>query len=96
MNEFGLRDETMDKNEHKLDEHLIAGYYNFSPVRGVSVWRGEGGELLAPFFSKFACQTCGSKLAGDRYYCTATIGKVHTNPREKLEICTDCYEWFFT
>ena len=81
--------------EHKPDEKLIATYFNFSPVRGLSVWNGESGELLDPFFSKFACHTCGSKLAGDRYYCTATIGKEHTGPREKLEICTDCYEYFF-
>jgi len=81
---------------HKPDEKLIAGYYNFSPVRGMSVWEGEGGELLGPFFSKFACHTCGTKLAGDRYYCTATIGKKITDTREKLEVCTDCYLYFFS
>lgn len=84
------------KTEHKPDKDLIAGYYNFSPVRGMSVWKGEGGELLDPFFSMFACQTCGCNEGGNRYYCTATIGKAHTNPREKLEICEDCYLYFFS
>lgn len=83
------------ETEHKPDEKLIAGYYNFSSVMSTSVWKGEGGELLEPFFSTFACHTCGTKLAGNRYYCTATIGKAHTNPREKLEICKDCYLYFF-
>ena len=81
--------------ERKPDEKLVAGLYNFSAVAGKSVWGGEGGELLDPFFSEFACQACGSKLAGDRYYCTATIGKKHTDPREKLEVCVDCYLYFF-
>ena len=82
--------------EHKPNENLIAGYHNFSPVRGVSVWKGEGGELPGPFFSSFACHTCGTKEAGNRFYCTATIGTKHSNEREKLEICEDCYLYFFT
>jgi len=84
------------KTNHRPDPKLIATYFNFSPVRGLSVWADEEEELLDPFFSKFACQTCGSELAGNRYYCDATIGKKPTNPRERLEICTDCYEYFFT
>ena len=76
--------------EHKPDKKLIATYFNFSPQRDLAT-----NELLGPFFSKFTCHTCGSELAGNRYYCTATIGKKHTNLREKLEICEDCYLYFF-
>ena len=75
---------------HEPDERLTATYFNFSPVRGCN------GELLDRFFSTFACHTCGNELAGDRYYCTATIGPKHTDEREKLEICTDCYLYFFS
>jgi len=82
-------------DKHKPKEELIAGYYNFSPARSVSIWKGQGGELLDPFFSEFPCQTCGTKLAGNRYYCSATIGKKHSDTREKLEICEDCYLHFF-
>lgn len=84
------------KTTHKPDPKFIAGYHNFSPVRGLSVWNGEGGELLDPFFSSFACQTCGVKEAGNRYYCTATIGLNLTDEIEKLEICVDCYLYFFS
>lgn len=77
--------------QHKPDEKLTATYYNFSPCHNLT-----SDEMLDTFFSCFACQTCGSKLHGDRHYCTATIGKAHTNLREKLEICTDCYLYFFT
>lgn len=84
------------KTKHKPDKKLIAELYNFSPTVGRSVWAGEGGEPLDPFFSMFPCQACGSILAGDRYYCSATIGKKHTNAREKLEICMDCYLYFFS
>lgn len=77
--------------EHKPDEKLTATYFNFSPVYDLS-----DNEALDSFFSSFACQTCGDTLAGDRHYVSATIGKVHTNPREKLEICKDCYLYFFT
>jgi len=80
--------------EHKPDAKLISTYYNFSPV--LNLIDGDGENLCEPFFSSFACETCGSELAGNRYYCTATIGKLHTNPREKLEICVDCFEYFFT
>ncbi len=75
--------------EHKPDEKLISTYFNFSPTTN------SDGENLEPFFSSFACQACGSKLGGNRHYCSATIGKKHTNPREKLEICEDCYLYFF-
>ena len=85
---FIERDKIMTK--HKPDEKLIATYYNFSPVRDLT-----DNELLGSFFSGFACHTCGSILVGNRYYCTATIGKKHTDPREKLEVCVDCYEYFF-
>ena len=80
--------ETENKT-HKPPTELTATYYNFSPVMDLD------NELLDPFFSRFACQTCGDKLAGDRYYCTAAIGKAHTGPREKLEICTDGYQYYF-
>ena len=76
--------------QHKPDEKLTTGYFNFSPVHDLS-----DNEMLAPFFSSFACQTCGSTLAGNRHYCSATIGKAHANPREKLEICDNCFEYFF-
>ncbi len=81
---------------NKPDKKLIATYFNFSPVQGLSVWAGESGELLDPFFSNFACHTCRTTLAGDRYYCTATMGPKHTDTIEKLEICVDCYQYFFS
>ena len=81
----------MKATEHTPDKKLIATYFNFSPIADVL-----DNELIGSFFSTFACHTCGSKLAGDRYYCSATIGKKHNNPREKLEICVDCYVYFFT
>jgi hypothetical protein len=102
MNQVDSDNERMQKDEynnlypvdadsqHKPKEWLIATYYNFSPVRDLD------NELLGPFFSPFACQTCGDTDAGDRYFCTATIGKLHTDPREKLEICRDCYLYFFS
>ncbi len=76
---------------HKPDEKLIATYYNFYPQRDF-----HDNGLLGPFFSNFACHTCRTTLAGDRYYCTATIGPKHTDTREKLEICVDCYQYFFS
>lgn len=76
---------------HKPDKNLTATYYNFSPVCG-----DFSGEPTEPFFSRFACETCGTALYGNRHYCTATIGKAHKNTREKLEICTDCFEYFFS
>lgn len=75
---------------HKPDKNLTATYYNFSPVCG-----DFSGEPTEPFFSRYACETCGTVLHGNRHYCTATIGKAHTNIREKLEICIDCFEYFF-
>lgn len=81
---------TKNKNKtHKPSDELMATYYNFSPIIDLD------NELLDPFFSSFACQTCGDKLAGDRYYCMATIGKAHIGVREKLEICVDCYQYYF-
>lgn len=77
--------------EHRPDEKLIANYFNFSPMQGFA-----DNDLLAPFFSQYACQTCGNTKAGTRYYCSATIGKAHTNIREKLEVCEDCYLYFFS
>lgn len=77
--------------EHRPDEKLTATYFNFSPMTGIS-----DDEILDPFFSNFACHTCGSVLAGNRHYASATIGKAHSGPREKLEICVDCFEYFFT
>jgi len=79
------------QTKHKPNEKLIATYYNFSP--GCLKTTGENPP---PFFSRFSCQTCGDSKAGARYYCTATIGREHTNPRETLEICEDCYLYFFT
>ena len=76
--------------KHKPDKKLIATLFNFSPILNLIDGDGE------PFFSKSACQTCGSKLAGDRYHCTATIGRRHRNPWIALEICVDCFEYFFT
>lgn len=76
--------------QHKPDEKLTATYFNFSPIRNLT-----DNEILDSFFSRFACHTCGSKLYGNRHYCSATIGKAHTGPREKLEICTDCFQYFF-
>lgn len=81
--------------DHKPDEKLIAGYYNWNPCYTRSVWKDEPEELLLPFFSRFACQTCGSELAGDRYYATATEGKNITDKREQFEICVDCFVHFF-
>ena len=77
---------------HEPDELLVAGYYNFSPIENIN-----DEELLnGPFFSRTPCETCGDNNAGDRYYCSATIGKKHTNRRERFEICTDCYLYFFS
>ena len=76
---------------HIPNPALIVGFSNFSPVRGL-----PSKELLDPFFSSFACQTCGDKKAGNRYYCSATIGKRHDGTKEKLEICEDCYLYFFS
>jgi len=76
--------------EHRPDEKLTATYFNFSPIKGFF-----DNDLSAPFFSQFACQTCGNNKAGKRFFCSATIGKAHTNKREKLEICEDCYGYFF-
>lgn len=77
--------------QHKPNVVLTATYYNFSSCRDLT-----DGEMLGPFFSRFACETCGTVLHGNRHYCTATIGKAYTNIREKLEICTDCFQYFFT
>ncbi len=76
---------------HKPNAMLIATYFNFSPTTGLA-----DDERLDPFFSGFACHTCGTELAGNRHYCTATIGEAHSGPREKLEVCTDCFQFFFT
>ena len=81
----------MIENKHIPNESLIAGYYNFSPV--VNLTDRQANE---PFFGGWPCDTCGSKLAGDRFYCTATRGQKHTGIRETFEICTDCYLYFFT
>lgn len=81
----------LEHAKHTPNEKLIAGYFNFSPVTGIS-----DDEMCEPFFSRFACETCGSTLGGNRHYCSATIGKAHTNPREKFEVCVDCFEYFFT
>lgn len=75
---------------HKPNAELIATYSNFSPARDLT-----DDEIAEPFFSRYGCETCGSKLFGQRHYCTATIGSAHTGPIEKLEICTDCFEYFF-
>ena len=80
----------MIENEHMPDELLVAGYYNFSPVVNLS-----DEQIYGPFFSRTPCDTCGSKLTGDRFYCTATIGQKHAGKRETFEICTDCYQYFF-
>ncbi|HUV63530.1 MAG TPA: hypothetical protein VMW24_06495 [Sedimentisphaerales bacterium] len=79
------------ETKHKPDSKLIEAFFNFSPCHNLS-----DNEMLEPFFSNFACHTCGSTLSGNRHYCTATIGKAHGNPREKLEICEDCFLYFFS
>ena len=76
---------------HKPDEKLIGELYNFSCITGFNP-----ADLLNPFFSKIPCDACGSKLFGDRHHCSATQGKPHISPRKKLEVCVDCYEYFFT
>lgn len=86
-----IKSDLASQAQFKPDAELTATYFNFLPCHN---WFDR--EMLEPFFSCFACQTCGNKLHGNRYYCTATIGKAHTNPREKLEICTDCFQYFFT
>lgn len=62
----------------------LKGLYNLSPV------------ATEPYFSACSCECCGSELAGDRYEVTATIGKKHTNPRQPLLICVDCFLYLFT
>jgi uncharacterized protein with PIN domain len=82
--------------EHKPNEELIAGLFNFAPAVSHSIWAEDVSEPIEPFFSQFRCDTCGSELAGNRHFATATIGPKHTNARETLEICEDCYLYFFT
>ena len=86
----------MAGQEHRPDEQLIAGLFNFAPKMTRSIWAEDGQEPAASFFSPFRCDTCGTDLAGLRYYVTATIGPKHTNARETLELCEDCYLYFFT
>ena len=72
-------------------EHLVKikkglkGLYNLSPVTNNE-----------PYFSACGCECCGSELAGDKYEAIATRGKKHTDPKEVLLICVDCYLYLFT
>ena len=80
----------MIENEHIPNELFVAGYFNFSPVVGLS-----DEQINSPFFGRWPCDTCGSTLAGDRFYCSATTCQKHTGKREIFEICTNCYQYFF-
>lgn len=66
------------------NDALLEGLYNFAPSNK------EG------FFSKRQCESCGDCLAGQRYECTVTLGKEHTNDRVKLEVCEDCFLYLFS
>jgi hypothetical protein len=77
----------MTKLERQIKKYT-KGLYNF--------WPRTEGNLFKIDFSTASCDTCGSLLAGERYFAGATKGKKHTNKQVKLEICRDCYEYFFT
>ena len=74
----------MDVKErtNKIYWHLT-GMFNFAPV------------AKEPFFSKSPCECCKSKLGGERYEFTATVGKKHTDKRELIVCCVDCYMVIF-
>lgn len=67
----------------KMDVSL-KGLYNLSP------------NTIEPYFSACSCDCCNSKLTGDRYEMVATRGKKHTDPKETLSICVDCYLYLFS
>jgi hypothetical protein len=59
------------------------GLYNFSPL------------ATEPYFSKMACETCGTKLYGNRHDFSATIGKRHDCRRQIVSCCVDCFMYLF-
>ena len=63
----------------------LAGLYNLSP-----------GTTIGPYFSWSSCECCGSRLGGDRYDIIAIRGKKHTDPKETLSVCVDCFVYLFT
>ena len=47
-----------------------------------------------PFFGKAPCQTCGDKLAGDRYNLVA-VAKANRRERVDFAVCVDCFGYLF-
>lgn len=70
------------ERKKKIYWHLV-GMFNFAP------------SAVLPYFGKAPCECCKSELAGNRYEFTATVGKQHTNKRETVVCCVDCYEYLF-
>lgn len=81
-----LRKEQIAKQIAKRNENL-KGLYNLSPLAK---------EPYEPYFSACGCEICGSELAGNRYEIIGIKGKKHTDPKEVLSVCTDCYLYLFT
>lgn len=79
----GVKMSISEEQLMKMNQGL-QGLYNLSPV------------ATEPYFSACGCDACGSELAGDRYEIIGIRGKKHTDPKEVLLVCVDCYLYLFT
>ena len=74
----------LDADRQKIIDNQLVGLYNFAPLQ------------KEPYFSWSACECCKSKLGGERYVFSATVGKAHNNEHTEISCCVDCFMYLFS